>query len=71
VAQHPDVTLTTDEETFADLASGQTTASAAAAAGTLTFAGDRAAKAHLKRIMSRPRVLAQAERTVAATRQRR
>jgi DNA-binding HxlR family transcriptional regulator/putative sterol carrier protein len=57
----PAVTLTTDEDTWADLASGKTTASAAAARGTLTLAGDRAAARRLAKIFSRSTVLAQAE----------
>src|SRR6266702_3966017 len=63
-AQNPDVTLTTDEETWADMASGQTTGCAAAAAGALTLAGDPQAMVRLKRILSRHRVLAQAEATL-------
>src|SRR3954462_7032682 len=39
-AQDPAVTLTTDEETWADMAAGKITASSAAAAGALTVAGD-------------------------------
>src|ERR687896_4911 len=38
-AQHPAVTLTTDEDTWADMVSGETTASAAAATGALTVSG--------------------------------
>jgi DNA-binding HxlR family transcriptional regulator/putative sterol carrier protein len=59
-AQHPAVTLTTDEETWADMASGKTTASAAAAGGTLELAGDRDAARRLATIFSRSTVLAQA-----------
>ena len=53
LAPNPAVTLTTDEDTWADLASGQTTASAAAAAGALTLAGDRQAVSRLAKIFSR------------------
>ncbi len=66
-AQNPAVTLTTDEETWADMASGQTTGSAAAAAGALTLAGDPQAVVRLKRILSRQRVLAQAEATLKSS----
>ena len=66
-AQNPAVTLTTDEETWADMASGQTTGSAAAAAGALTLAGDPQAMVRLKRILSRHRVLAQAEATLKSS----
>lgn len=70
-AQNPAVTLTTDEDTWADMASGTTTASSAAAVGALTIAGDRKAVTRLARIFSRTRVLAQAEGVVKAARQRR
>ena len=39
-AENPAVTLTTDEETWADIASGKTTATTAAAEGALSLAGD-------------------------------
>ncbi len=70
-AEHPAVTLTTDEETWADLASGETSASAAAAKGVLTLAGDHRAVRRLARIFSRSRVLAQAEEVVKDARRRR
>ena len=60
-AQDPAATLTTDEETWADIASGKITASSAAAAGALGLAGDPEAVMRLKKIFSRRRVLAQAE----------
>ncbi len=69
-ATSPAVTLTTDEETWADLASGTTTASSAAAAGALTFAGDPDAVARLASIFSRSRVLANAETILQAATQR-
>lgn len=59
-AETPAVTLTTDEQTWADMASGRTTASAAAASGSLTLAGDRAAARRLAKIFSRSTLLAQA-----------
>jgi DNA-binding HxlR family transcriptional regulator/putative sterol carrier protein len=65
-AQNPAVTLTTDEGTWADIASGQTTASAAAAVGAVTIAGDPEAVKRLGRILSRGRVLATAEEIVKA-----
>lgn len=60
-APDPAVTLSTDEQTWADLAAGETTASAAAAAGELTLVGDRRAIRRLATIFSRSRVFAQAE----------
>jgi len=68
-AQNPAVTLTTDEETWADVASGKTTASSAAAVGALKLAGDPRAAKRLARIFSRSRVLAQAEGIIRAARQ--
>jgi putative sterol carrier protein len=70
-AHDPVVTLTTDEETWADIASGKITGSSAAAAGALTLAGDPQAAARLRMIFSRRRVLAQAEETINGARQRR
>lgn len=67
-APHPAVTLITDEETWADMASGATTASSAAAAGRLTLLGDRKAVARLARIFSRSQVFAQAEAIVSDAR---
>lgn len=63
-AQNPAATVTTDERTWADLASGKTTASSAAATGALTLTGDPQAAARLKKILSRSRVLAQAKATI-------
>ncbi len=65
-AEDPAVTLTTDEQTFAEMAAGQTTASAALDAGTLTLAGDPEAISRLQRILSRRRVLAVAEGIVSS-----
>lgn len=53
------------------MASGETSASAAAARGALTLAGDHDAVTRLARILSHNRVLAQAERIVEGARQRR
>ena len=69
-AQHPAVTITTDEETWADLASGQTTSSSATAAGSLTVTGDREAVTRLAKIFARSVVFAQAEAIIEAARQR-
>jgi DNA-binding HxlR family transcriptional regulator/putative sterol carrier protein len=67
-AQNPAVTLTTDEQTWADMASGRTTGSSAAAAGAMTLTGDDKAAARLRKIFSRSRVLARAEEIVKDTR---
>lgn len=56
-APDPAVVLTTDEETWADVASGKTTASAAAASGALKVEGDPQAAARLGRIFARDRML--------------
>ena len=63
-AHDPAVILTTDEETWADIASGKITGSSAAAAGALELAGDPQAAARLREIFSRRRVLARAEATI-------
>ena len=60
-AQEPAVTLTTDEETWADIASGKITASSAAATGGLTVAGDPEAAKRLRKIFARGPMLAQAQ----------
>jgi DNA-binding HxlR family transcriptional regulator/putative sterol carrier protein len=69
-AQQPAATLTTDEKTWADLASGTTTGSAAIATGTLLLTGDPHAIKRMSKIFSRTRVLAQAQATINDTRQR-
>jgi DNA-binding HxlR family transcriptional regulator/putative sterol carrier protein len=63
-AQDPAVTLTTDEETWADIASGKITASSAAATGALTVAGDPEAAKRLRKIFAREPMLAHAQATV-------
>jgi DNA-binding HxlR family transcriptional regulator len=63
-AQNPTVVLTTDEETWADIVSGKIGASSARATGALTVTGDRQAAKRLGKILSRGRLLAQAEATV-------
>jgi DNA-binding HxlR family transcriptional regulator/putative sterol carrier protein len=56
-AGNPAVTWTTDEETWADIASGKTTASSAAVTGALTIAGDPQAAKRLRKIFSRKRMV--------------
>jgi DNA-binding HxlR family transcriptional regulator/putative sterol carrier protein len=60
-AENPAVTWATDEDTWADIASGMITTSEAAATGALTVAGDPEAAKRLRRIFSRSRMLAQAK----------
>jgi DNA-binding HxlR family transcriptional regulator/putative sterol carrier protein len=59
--QDPTVTVTTDEETWADIASGKITASSAAATGALTVAGDPRAAKRMGKIFARHRLLPPAE----------
>jgi DNA-binding HxlR family transcriptional regulator/putative sterol carrier protein len=56
-AHEPAVLVTTDEATYADLASGKITASSAASAGALTFRGDAQATKRLRKIFSRLRMV--------------
>ena len=56
--ENPAVTWTTDEETWADIASGKTTARSALSAGALTIDGDKQAAKRLRNIFSRTRILA-------------
>lgn len=60
-ARDPIATLTTDEATWADLASGNITGSTSTATGALELAGDPEALERVRSIFSRRRVLAQAE----------
>jgi DNA-binding HxlR family transcriptional regulator/putative sterol carrier protein len=69
-APNPAATLTTNEETWADIASGKIDASAAIATGALTLTGEPQAATRLSKIFSRNRVLAQAAATVEAARVR-
>lgn len=62
-AQNPAVTLATDEETWADIASGKRSFSSASATGALNVAGERRAVKRLRKIFSRNQMLAQAEAT--------
>lgn len=57
-ADDPAVVVTTDEETWANIATGNTTTSAARASGALTYAGEPDAVARVQRIFSRERILA-------------
>ncbi len=63
-ADNPAATLTTDEETWADIASGKITTASAAATGELAFAGDADAIARWRQILSRKRVLAHADAAI-------
>jgi DNA-binding HxlR family transcriptional regulator len=65
-AQDPAVTIVTDDETWADIASGRITAFQAAAEGALAVSGSPKARARLRNILSRGRVLTQARAAVTA-----
>ena len=67
-AEDPVVVLTTDEETWADIASGTVSFSAAREAGALSVAGERQAVKRLGRIFSRNHMLARAEAPVTGAR---
>lgn len=67
-ASDPAVVVTTDEETFADIASGKVTTSAAASSGALTFSGDARARKRLRKIFSRSQTLARADAGRSRTR---
>ncbi len=67
-AEDPSVVVTTDEETWADIASGKTRTSSAAAAGALTVAGDPQAWKRLKNIFSRDQMLLRATAPAAGAR---
>jgi DNA-binding HxlR family transcriptional regulator/putative sterol carrier protein len=60
-AYDPTVVVTTDEETYADIAAGKITASSAVSAGTLAFSGDAEAVKRLRKIFSRSQMLADAK----------
>jgi DNA-binding HxlR family transcriptional regulator/putative sterol carrier protein len=68
-AENPTVTWTTDEETWADIATGKITVSSAAATGAVTVGGDQQAAKRLRRIFSRSQMLARAEATINGARQ--
>jgi len=63
-ARDPAVTWTTDEQTWADIASGKITASSAAATGALTVAGDAQAAKRLRKIFAREPMFAQAQASI-------
>ena len=63
-AEDPTVTLTTDEETWADIGSGKISFSAARAAGALSVAGDPQAAKRMRKIFRRKHMLEQAEATI-------
>ena len=56
-AEDAAVVVTTDEQTWAQVAAGAITASSAVSAGTLTIAGDARARGRLARIFSREQML--------------
>jgi putative sterol carrier protein len=68
LAAAPAATLSMDEATWADLVSGKITGPAAIASGALVITGDPEAGARVRQILSRKRVLAQAEATIARSR---
>ena len=63
-AQDPAVVLTTDEETWEDIATGKISASSATGTGAMTVAGDPQAVKRLGKIFSRNPMLARAGRHV-------
>jgi DNA-binding HxlR family transcriptional regulator/putative sterol carrier protein len=60
-AEDSSVVVTTDEETWADIATGKTTASTATASGALRVEGDRQAVKRLGKIFSRDQMLVRAK----------
>src|SRR3990170_2774144 len=60
-AEDPSVVVTTDEETWADIATGKTTASTATASGALRVEGNRQAAKRLGMIFSRDQMLVRAK----------
>src|SRR5205807_2037096 len=63
-AQDPAVVLTTDEDTWADIAAGKISFSSATATGALSVAGEPQAVKRLRKDLSRHQMLAHAEATV-------
>jgi DNA-binding HxlR family transcriptional regulator/putative sterol carrier protein len=63
-AHDPAVTLTTDEETWADIVTGKIRSSSAAAAGALRVDGDPEAAKRLRKIFAPQPMLAQAQATI-------
>ena len=70
-AEDPAVVLTTDEKTWADIATGKITASSAAAAGKLTVTGDAQATKRLGKIFARDPVVAKMVATIGGGRRQR
>ena len=68
-AENPAVTWTTDEETWADIASGNTRFPSAVATGALTVAGDPRAVKRLRKIFSRTGMPARAKATIEQERE--
>jgi DNA-binding HxlR family transcriptional regulator/putative sterol carrier protein len=68
-AEDPAVTWTTDEETWADIATGKIRFTPAVATGALTVAGDPHAAQRLRKIFSRSHMLARAKPTIDGARQ--
>ncbi len=66
-ADDPVVVVTTDEETWADIAGGKISPSAAARAGTLNVTGDRQAAKRVGKIFSRKHILSRAKDGAVAT----
>jgi DNA-binding HxlR family transcriptional regulator/putative sterol carrier protein len=69
-APDPAVVVTTDEKTYADIASGKIIGSSAAAVGALTVAGDPQAAKRLRKIFSRSQLLAHAKASMDRARRR-
>ena len=65
-AQDPAISVTTDEETWADIVSGKVTVADAAASGALRTDGDPEAVRRLAAIFSRHQLFAQAEAAINA-----
>src|SRR3954471_11464930 len=63
-SEDPAVTWTTDEETWADVASGKIKAPSAVATGALNVSGDPDAAKRLRKIFSRSQMLARAKATI-------
>ncbi len=65
-AEDAAVVVTTDEDTWANVASGRMTTSSAIAAGALTVAGDPQARKRLRKVFSRKHILSSARATIGA-----
>ena len=67
-AKDPAVVLTSDEETFAKIVSGELEASSALSSGALTLTGDRLAAKRLGRILGQRQIFARAATPTTPTR---